>query len=673
MPVSLSDAKAQPAGGEGSQAAGRLVVWVGNNAHAAALVRYAARLAAATGASWTAIRVDSRASLRMAPSERIHALQALEIAERLGASTATVTADNAISGVVERVRNERASMVLLGAHAAEGWLGGLRGRWLGGLADALGRRLPHVTINVVNFPEDPAVAAPPAAPAVRRGWPWQEWLVAVAIVASCTIVSDMLLSSLQIAGATTVYLAGVVYVALRSGQSAALLTVVLSILAFDLVFVMPRWSLKPTDPEHYLVFLVMLVVGVLISRLVAQARVQALVADGRARRALALNELAHHLVSASSEQAVEIGLGAAVQSTFGARSVLLLPDKGGTLRDRAVFAPGDPREPAAPMRDDELACAGRAFGQGCGTETAVDPATGLVTLCVALRGTSGALGVLLVRTAPGRFASIEDRQLLDAFASQAALALERSLFERRSAAAVVDAETERLRNTLLSGISHDFRSPMTTIVGSATSLLEQDDELGAEQRVGLLRSIVTEARRLHASMSDLLDLARMEEGAVKANCEWCPADELIVAAREALGARLLQRSVRVFVQPDAVVWCDPRLLEQLLVNLLDNALRHTPPDSSIEIRAEASSDHWSLEVADDGPGLQPGQRNELFKKFCQGRSKGAGAGTGLGLAICAAVARMHGGTIVERGESGACFRVVLPQPAAVVPAIEEAT
>jgi two-component system sensor histidine kinase KdpD len=485
-------------------------------------------------------------------------------------------------------------------------------------------------------------------------------LRALAVAALCTLLATTLLPYFDLASVTTVYLAGVVLVAARSGASAVLVAVLSSALLFDLLLVAPRGVLKPTLPQYYFAFIVMLLVGMLVSRLAERARQQARVAQARARRAQALNELASHLVGARSERDIADGLAAALRSTFGGACALLLPDGSGRLADEAGFCRGRA----------ESSLAQRAFDEGGATKAATAPATGEL-LCLPLHGAGGTLGVLAARLPAQRFGTPEDRRLLDAFANQAALALERSLFEQRSAKAVIDAEAERMRNTLLSSISHDFRTPLTTIVGSTSSLLEQGAALGDGQRRRLLRGILDEARRMHASMSDLLDLTRMEAGAVQVDTEWCPAEDLIDEAREALGERLRQRSLRVSVPPDAVVWCDARLVGQALVNLLDNALRHTPPPSAIELRVELAQDVWRLVVADDGPGLPVGQENTVFRKFSRARGELAGVGTGLGLAICAAVARLHGGAIEARNDGGARFTMTLPQPGAPSAALGE--
>jgi two-component system sensor histidine kinase KdpD len=357
------------------------------------------------------------------------------------------------------------------------------------------------------------------------------------------------------------------------------------------------------------------------------------------------------LVAARSDADIAAGLTAAVRATFGVASGLLLPTPAGPLADAGGFVDAQ-----------ERALAQRAFDSGRSEEASGGANGGL--LCLPLQGLSVALGVLALRRPGDALSRPEDRRLLDAFCNQAALALQRSVSERRGASAAVAAETERLRNTLLSGISHDFRTPLTTILGSATSLLEQRDALDAPERVGLLQNIRNEAQRMHAAMSDLLDLTRMEEGAVAVCSEWCPADDLVAEARDTLGARLHGRTVRVNVPPDAIVWCDPRLVQQALVNLIDNALLHTPASSTIDVRIELAAPVWRLIVADDGPGLPAGMEREVFKKFVRANDEPAQTGTGLGLAICAAVARLHGGSIEAVNDAGARFVLTLPQPAA---------
>ena len=451
-----------------------------------------------------------------------------------------------------------------------------------------------------------------------RGWT-QGWVTASVVLVLATLVCAAIERVFEPANLIAVYLTGVVYVALRCGRAAALITVIGSVVLFDLLFVAPRWSLKPADPQYFFTFAVMLLVGLVISHLVARTRQQAERVTERARRTQALNQLALQLAQARTGEEVAASVAATVALALGAQARLLH-----------------------------------------GASAGLPVPTGWH--CVPLQATEGPLGVLAVRLAAGEPDSVEDRDLLDAIAHQAAVALERALFEQRSASAAVEAERERLRSTLLAGISHDFRTPLTTIVGSATSLLEQGHAIDAAHRDALLRGVLHEAERMHALTSDLLDLTRMEEGAVRPNPEWCPADELLDEARAALGPRLEGRRIDTDIDADAVVWCDARLLGQALVNLLDNAARHTPAAAAIRVAVAVQAGHWVLTVADEGPGFPAGQERELFKKFFRGWPEPRSRGTGLGLAICAAVAELHGGSISASNCGGARFEMRLPQP-----------
>lgn len=233
----------------------------------------------------------------------------------------------------------------------------------------------------------------------------------------------------------------------------------------------------------------------------------------------------------------------------------------------------------------------------------------------------------------------------------------------RTAAAAVEARTERLRNTLLSGLSHDFRTPLTTIVGATTSLLEQGAALDEPHRRGLLESVLREAQRMHTMTSRLLDLTRLQEGAVQPRCEWCPGDELVEEVVRAMGPRLAGHRLDVRTDAEAVVWCDPTLVEQALVNLLDNAARHTPAGGTIAVSIAVDGEHWTLTVQDSGPGVPVGEEERVFHNFYRAPGRAAsGEGTGLGLALCAAIARLHGGDIVVANAPGARFTMTLPQP-----------
>ena len=635
----------------------RLLVWVGENANAETLVRHASQWVANTATPWTAISVQTPGSASAVESRR-HMLRAMQLAERLGANTASVVADNVLDAVVERVQQERATVVMIGGHPPDGWLDEGRRHWLGDLADGLSKRLPDVTVTVVQYPSAAGGKRSALTHAERWRMPLPAVFITLTVVALCTAISMFLEQYVDVGTIDMVYLAGIVFVALNLGQTAAVLAVLVSLLIFDLIFVPPRWSLIPEETQFFFTFAVMLVISLLIARLVEHARLQARLAASRARRTQALNDLARELVGATSEGQIAAALTTAVRATFGVESRLWLPDARGELQAT------DTGVEASPQANLDAGTQ-RLFAQGDADTPAGAPPQLL------LRGVAGPLAVLALHSWPDPGTAPEDRQLLDAFANQAALAFERRLFERRSAKAGVEAETERLRNTLLSAISHDFRTPLTTIIGSASSLLEQSAALDDARRQRLLGGIVDQARRMHGAMSDLLDLTRMEEGTVQPDAEWSPADELVSGARQHVNALLRDHRLLLQVPADAIVWCDMRLMEQALANLLDNAARHTPAGSTITVQVQVEPTQWQLRVHDDGPGLPPGSETDVFKKFHRARHAPAGTGTGLGLAICAAVARLHGGRIDAHNDGGARFTMTLPQATTQAPTIDE--
>lgn len=480
---------------------------------------------------------------------------------------------------------------------------------------------------------------------------WRLWAEGAAVFVLCTAVGEVVWRYFDPANLLLLYFSGVVFMALRHGRAAALAFVLASVAVFDLMFVAPRWSMHPIEPQYFFTFAVMLAVGWLVSGLAARARDQALTARARARRTQVLNDLAAALAVAQQDAEVAQAVCATVAQQLGAEAALLVPGpEGGLLRAGGAPSLADP------------AAAATALAEHCetGLGAAHHPAAAARHLPLLAGG--AALGVLAVAPLAAAHDLAEDQRLLRALASQAATALDRARLQRLGRAADVAAESERLRNTLLAGVSHDFRTPLTTIIGSATSLLDQGATLDASDREALLRGLLAQARRMHRTMSDLLELTRLEEPGVQPAPEWCPADELVAAVLVGMGDRLARHQVQVDVPSDAVLWCDARLMEQLLLNLLDNAARHTPAGGAIAVQAGLQPGQAWLQVHDGGPGFPPGSEQAMLGKFVRGRKEAAGGGTGLGLALCAAVARLHGGRLQLHSQGGACVRLQWPQP-----------
>lgn len=461
-----------------------------------------------------------------------------------------------------------------------------------------------------------------------RGWAaGPGWAFTWAFLAGCTGLSLALERVLDPPSLVMVFLCGVACVAYRCDRIHAVAMIAGSILVYDLIFVEPRWSLKPAEPRYWLAFAVMLAVGLVISHLAARLREQALLANARARRSIDLNLFVSTLNSARDAHTVLQALGEAVRSSLGLQAQVV------------------------PVAD--------FAGAGVGSRVQGDPAPGEVALQV------GNEVVAVLRVEPTRWVSLppEDRQQVQAMCSQAALAVERARFEQRSTEAAVEAERERIRSTLLAGVSHDFRTPLTTIMGCATTLLEQAHAIDEPQRRAMIGDLLSQAQRLHRLSSNLLDLSRLDEGAIPLQPEWCPAEDLLEEALCAFRSAPAAHRLVTHIGVEDVVWCDPQLMQQVIVNLVENAIRHSPPDEPVEIAIELQAQRWRLTVADRGPGVTPGDELAVFRKFYQSARDGESSGKGLGLAICAAVVKLHGGTIEVTRGLGARFTVELPQPA----------
>lgn len=634
-----------------------LLLAIGADGNALALVETAWRLSHATGATWSVVAIDTPATEGLRIEQRGPFLQALDRAQQLGATTTRIstgsnTASALVSSLVHRAISENATTLVLG-HQPDGssaWL--QAGQGLSAFVEALSRLLPGVSIHLIC---EPLRTLARQHASRRKRWPRLapgDWRAVALALGASTAVGGVLERHLDPANIVMIYLAGVVYVASRAGKAPAITTVLGSIFLYDLIFVHPRWSLKPTEPQYWLAFLVMMVVGLLISQLAARTREQAMLAESRAQRSQALNQLSLALGRARDREAVSQALCAAVRSSVDVQATLVFTSGAADAADAG---------PARPAGFDphwaEQALAG-GLEVGAGTAAGGEQPLRYVPV---LTGET-AFGLLVMSPPEPERDSLEDRHLVRALANQAAIALERAELERKSVAAAVETEVERTRNTLLAGISHDFRTPLTTIVGSATMLIEQAPAIDAGHREQLLRTLLDEAHRLHVLTSNLLDLTRLDEGAIQLRAEWCPADELLETAQRQLEPRLRGHTLCVSVPPDALVWCDPRLIDQLLVNLLDNAARHVPAGGAIRVAITVAAQRWTLTVHDDGPGIPPGHEKAVFRKFYRGADDADSSGKGLGLAICAAIASLHGGEIRVENDAGARFTLSLPQP-----------
>ena len=637
------------------------------------VVRSAARLSQQLAVAWHAVYVETPALQRLSNAQRERILQTVKLAEELGATTAVLSAQNVPAALVEHARHHNLSKVVMGHNEP-------RSVWRVWQREALGRRLAALAPEFDLIEVGEGQRSDPAATAAnergddgasdfasngRIGYLW-----AAAACGATTLVATPLAPIFDLANIVMLFLLAVVGVAVRFGRGPAVLAAFLNVAAFDFFFVSPRMSFAVSDVQYVLTFAVMLVVGLVIGQLTAGLRFEARVATHREARSRALFEVARDLSSVLlTEQCVEIAERAIGREFHGRAHVFLLD-----LSERLQLPSSAPREPGLDIGTAQWAL-DHNEAAGLGTDTL----PGSAWLYLPLKAPMRTRGVLALRPEQPRLLLVpEQRQQLETFAVLSAIALERVHYVEVAQGATVQIESERLRNSLLSALSHDLRTPLAALYGLADTLVGSAPPL-PPQPLEIARSMATEVRRMNAMVSNLLDMARLQSGAVQLKREWQPIEEVVGTALQSVGAALVDRTVRTELAPGLpLVDIDAVLIERVLANLLENAGKYTPVGSSVTIAARLRAAYLLVTVSDDGPGVPPGREESLFEKFTRGERESATPGVGLGLAICRAIVEAHGGRIwvepaglpAPRRGARFCFTLPLGVPPSM-PASEE--
>jgi len=486
---------------------------------------------------------------------------------------------------------------------------------------------------------------------------WAAYGRAVAIVALCTALAFLLFPYFELSNLIMVYLLGIIGVAARAGPGPSVLASILSVAAFDFFFVAPHFTFRVSDAQYLVTFAVMLVVALVISGFTVRIRAQAESARQRERRTAALYALSRELASTRGVEGILRAAVRHIAEVFGGQVAVLLSDPGGHLSLQTSL------KARFEITTSELGVAQWVYehGQIAGLGTATLP--GAKALYLPLAASRRTLGVLGLQPTEARALDVpEQLHQLETFANQTALALERTQLAEAAQEAQIRAETERLRSSLLSSVSHDLRTPLATITGAASSLLEGDKILDEQTQKDLLESLFEEAERLNRLVNNLLEMTRMESGTIQARKEWHVLEEVVGAALGRLTKLLRDRPVTTSLPANLpLVPIDDVLLEQVLINLLDNAVKHTPDGGPLEITAWAHDGAVTVEVADRGSGLKPGDEERVFEKFYRGPGL-TSRGAGLGLAICRGIVEVHGGRIwaENRPGGGVAFRFTIP-------------
>jgi two-component system sensor histidine kinase KdpD len=634
-----------------------LLACVGPGEHGEKTVRSTARLANQLDVPWHAVYVETPALQRLSDAKRKNVLRTLKLAQELGATTATLSGNNPAETIVKYARQHNLAKIVLGRDDRP-----RRWPWQRVLADHVGMLGSDLDVIQIALPGGRNTPAAEHAEGEAKPVDWSAYAKSAAICAATAVLATPLLQVFELANIVMLFLLAVLGVAVRYGRGPAVLAAFLSVGSFDFFFVPPRFSLAVSDVQYLVTFGVMLIVALVIGQMAGGLTYQAKVAQRREERMRALYEMSRDLSAALMREQVAEVANRFLSSEFNARSALLVA--------------GDDDKLGSPMSAGDMPDIDHAVAQWCydkhepagqGTDTL--PAS--PALYLPLSAPMRVRGVLAIQPRDTtRLAVPEQRRLLDTCASLLAISLERIHYVEVAQGATVQMESERLRNSLLAAISHDLRTPLASLVGLAeTMTMTRPPPTGPQAETA--HAIKEAALRMSSLVNNLLEMARLESGTVQLNRQWQPLEEVIGSARKAAAPALQGRQIRVSLPLELpMVQIDEVLIQRVLVNVLENAAKYTPPGTPIEMSAVATSDTVELHIDDHGPGLPRGKEEAIFRKFERGHKESATPGVGLGLAISRSIAEAHGGALHAANLKGGGARFTLRLPRGEPPSME---
>ncbi|GAB4149483.1 MAG: sensor histidine kinase KdpD [Candidatus Promineifilaceae bacterium] len=629
----------------------RLLVCVSPSPLSERLVRTTRRLARRLDAEWIAAYVETAGGSGLSKADEERVARTLRLAEELGAQTVRLSGPSVAETLTSYALSRNVTKIVAGKPLRPVWREWLRGS----IIDQILRHSQDMDVYVISGKAEAEGGAQPTLPAAGQPLNWQAYLSGVGLVLLATLAGLPLRAAVNPTNLVMLYLVGVMLAAFWFGRGPAIFASVLSVIAFDLIFVPPYYAFAVTDVQYVLTFIGLLAVGLAISALAARAREQTLAARRREGQTAALYELSQRLAVVSTlEEIAQTGVKQ-VTATFNSPAAVFLPDESG---ERLTFAAGAPDFHLEP---DSYAVADWVFrhGQPAGRHT--ETLAGVRGDYLPLQTSGQVVGVIAVELPPGSFSG-EQRRFLASFASQVALALEKANLAEQARRTRLLEETEKLQTTLLNAISHDLRTPLATITGALSSLLDDADLLSESARQELAYAAWEEALKLNRLVGNLLDMTRLESGALRVACQPYDVSELVGAALAQMPNQLQGRQVKRLIPDDLpAVAIDLTLMVQALVNLVDNAVKYSPPHELIEIEAYQAQQSVIVAVKDRGPGLPEGELAHIFSKFYR-LNAGSVGGTGLGLSIAKGIVEAHNGRIwaENRPGGGAIFCMALP-------------
>ena len=635
----------------GPWAAGeRLVVCISPSPLAEKLIRTTRRLADELNAEWYAIYVEIASKPETKPANRERIGQTLRLAEELGAKSLTIAGRSIQEAVLDFAHKNNITKVVVGKPLKPRW----QEIWNGSIVDQLIYASGDIDVYVISARTELSKSILPREWQLHR--PFGRYVLGLLLVAVSTSLGLLIRGNLEPANLVMLYLASTVISAIYLGRGPSLLTAVAGVLAFDFFLIPPYLTFAVSDTQYFITFIALLIVSLVVSSLTARVREQAEAAIQREKQTAALYDLSKDLTSAADLLQVANIIISQIGNAFGRDVAIFLPDN----KQLQIFASSPNYQPD----DNELAVATWAYEHdqpsGRGTDTL--PAASL--RCHPLKTSNGIFGVLGVRSKDQtNFLSAEQRLTLAAFANQSALAIERASLSEQARQAELLRATESLQTALLNSISHDLRTPLVSITGALSSLDEDNNTLNESTRRALIENARGEADRLNRLVGNLLNMTRIESGAIKLRLESEDIQDVIGTALEQLGSRVANRKIQVIVPVGfPLVPMDFTLIAQVLVNILENAVKYSPADSAIEVSAELLDEKIRLKIADRGAGIPSEDLTRIFDKFYRVQRPENVSGTGLGLSISKGIVEVHHGTIYANAREGGGTIITIELP-----------
>lgn len=631
----------------------RLLVAVSGSPYGERLIRATKRLADELKAPWHTVYIETPAMSRQVRENRSRVWRDLRLAETLGAQVTTLTSVTVADALVGYAVKNNVTKIVMGKPTRPRW----RDYFGHPLVDQVIRRSGPINVEVVSFAKvggRPKIQVEKERPARAEVWPG--YLKSLLLVVGATALCEALRSYLVPTNLMMVYLFAVIFAATKLGRTPSVVTAFLSVFAFDFFFVPPRFTLAVAETEYVVTFVAFFTVGVVISTLVNQARERADAIREREAQTASLYHLSRDLAGASDLRGVLDAVIRNAEESLEARVAILLPE-GERLELRGASA-------ELTLSTKEHAVADWVFRNrvpaGRGTETLSEAQL----LYLPLQTTGENLGVIGVELPEqAQYHSPQGRRLLQAFATQAVMAIERVQLTMQAEQAQILAARETLERALLNSISHDLRTPLVSISGALDTLRAPDSRISPQTSRELVQTAWEQAERLNRFVGNLLDMTRLQAGALKPKAEPCDVQDLVGCALAALEERLEGRPVTIDLPADLPpVHMDLVLMTQVLVNLLDNALKYAPPASEIGIAARTDEHKLVLEISDRGPGIPEQDAKRVFDKFYRIPVPEGAGGTGLGLSICKGIVEVHGGTIHAENRPDGGLKMVITLP-----------